>query len=130
LTLAGKLAFATGQHRSEDIYKLALYGPQATHNAHTESYTKEHECKGQGYVAGGQALQGYSATIEGTHAVVGWTKDTLWKNASICARYGIIYNARTGTTVMIIDISDEQGNPVTSTNGNFKVEGGIAAWIG
>ena len=130
MTMAGKLAFATGQHRAEDAYKLALYGPQANLNAFTESYTKEGECKGQGYAAGGQVLQGYDARIEGVQAVVTWTKETLWKNASITARSGLVYTARTGTSVMVIDIVDEQGNQVTSTNGNFKVEGGNAIWIG
>lgn len=130
VTLAGKLAFVTGQHRSEDTYKLALFSPQANLNAYTESYTKEGEVKGQGYAAGGQILQGYAAEINGVQAVVAWMKETLWKNATITARSGLVYNARTGTTVMVIDIVDEQGNQVTSTNGNFKVEGGIAAWIG
>lgn len=130
MTLAGKLAFATGQHRADDSYKLALYSPQATLNAFTEAYTKQDEVGGKGYVAGGQLLAGYDARIEGVRAIVTWVKETLWKNASITARSGIVYNARTGASVMVIDITDEQGNQVTSTNGNFKVEGGISCWIG
>ena len=130
MTLEGKLAFATGRHREDDAYKLALYGPTASLNAFTASYTKEGECAGKGYAAGGQILQGYDVGIEGVTAVVTWTKETLWKNASITARSGLVYNARTGISVMVLDIVDEQGNQVTSTNGNFKVEGGIACWIG
>ena len=130
MTLAGKLAFITGEHRKDDTYKLALYAPTATLNAFTDSYSKQDEVRGQGYAAGGQVLQGYEAGIEGVQAVITWTKETLWKNASITARSGLVYNARTGTSVMVIDITDEQGNQVTSTNGNFKVEGGNAVWIG
>jgi len=130
VTLAGKLAFITGDHRKEDVYRLALFSPAANLNAYTECYSKQDECKGQGYVSGGQALAGYEASIEGVHAIVTWTKETLWKNATITARGGLVYNARTGVSVLVLDIVDDYGNPVTSTNGNFKVDGGIAAWVG
>ena len=131
LCTSAKLDIATGVHQPGDRYMLALYAPTANLNPFVTEYTKQDEVKGQGYTAGGQALSGYDARVEGIQAVVTWTKETIWKNASLTARGGLIYNAAKGNkAVMVIDVVDDYGNQVTSTNGNFKVEGGIAFWIG
>lgn len=130
ITVAGKLAFVTGEHRRDDRYMLALYSPQADLNAFTEAYSKQDECKGAGYAPGGRELQGYTASIEGTQARVEWTKETAWPNATITARGGLVYNARTGVSVVVLDISTMDGAPMASTNGKFTVGAGIAAVLG
>ena len=131
LCISAKLDLVTGVHQSGDRFMLALYAPAANLNPYVEEYTKQDEVKGKGYQAGGMVLQGYTPTVEGIHAGVVWDKETIWKNATITARSGLIYNASKGNkALMVIDIMDETGNPVTSTNGNFKVDGGIAFFVG
>ena len=131
LCICAKLDFLTGVHEKTDKYKIALYSPAAQLTPFCEEYSKQDEVVGQGYVAGGMELQGYSAYCEGIEACIEWTKETLWKNASITARGAVIYNASKGNrAILVMDVTDVHGNPVTSTNGNFKLDAGIAVKIG
>lgn len=131
LCVSAKLDFVTGVHQRGDTYKIALFTPQANLTPLITEYSKENEVKGQGYVAGGAVLTGYDAVTEGIRAVVSWNKETIWKNASITARGAVIYNATRGNkAILVMDVTDDYGNAVTSTNGNFKIDAGISFWIG
>ncbi len=131
LCCSAKLDFLTGVHQPGDRYKLALYTPAANLTPYDTEYTKQDEVKGQGYVAGGADLAGYNASLDGISACITWAKETLWRNATITARSAMVYNASKGNkALLIIDIMDDYGNPVTSTNGNFKVDAGITLWVG
>ena len=131
MCVSAKLDLVTGVHQPGDTYKIALYGPNAQLNPLITEYSKADEVKGQGYTAGGAQLSGYSAYIEGVRAVICWEKETLWRNASITARGAVIYNATKGNkALLVIDVVDEHGNAVTSTNGNFKIAAGVSLWVG
>lgn len=131
LCVSARLDLVTGVHQPGDNYKIALYAPSANLTPLITHYTKENEVKGKGYVAGGAVLQGYMAYLEGLRAYVCWEKGVIWKNASITARGAVVYNASKGDkALLVLDVMDEMGNAVTSTNGNFSMEAGIAFWIG
>lgn len=128
MTLACKLDMVKGVHQPGDAYMLALYGVQATLNQFTEEYTREAEVKGQGYTAGGQALSGYNAVIDGARAELGWDTDVTWKVATIRARHALIYNKSKGNRALaVLDL----GQDCASTNGPFVLTLPRAViWIG
>jgi hypothetical protein len=105
-------------HRAADVYKIALYTSAATLGKATAVYTATGEATGSGYTAGGQALAGFSATLDGDTAVLDWTTDPSWANATITARGALIYNSSKGNkAVAVLDF----GADVTSTNAAFTV---------
>lgn len=117
LCVCAKLAFLKGEFQPGDDYRIALYTADAVLSSLTETYTPTGECKGQGYKAGGQALRGYKAGVDGTTACVTWD-GVVWPNATINARGAMIYNAsRQGAAVVVVDF----GQDVVSTNGNWKL---------
>lgn len=131
MCVSAKADVLRGVHQPGDRYMLALYSPSAVLSPYTEEYTKQDEVTGKNYRAGGAPLQGYSVDIEGVAAVMSWSRPTVWPNATITARYGLVYNASKGNrALLVVEVADEHGRPVTSTNGNFKVDGGIAMVIG
>lgn len=129
--VCSKADFLRGVHQPGDKYMIALYSPTAAISCHIEEYAKTGEVTGKGYSAGGVALSGYSVDMEGTAAVLQWTAPVIWQNATITARYGLIYNAsKNNRAIMVIDVMDEREQPVTSTNGKFQIDGGVGYVLG
>lgn len=128
LTNACKLDLVTGVHQPGDVYMVALYDTTANLNVHTETYIKEGEVKGQGYVAGGKQVPGYKASIQGTRAEVSFGDCLTWKNATIRARSALVYNKSKGNrAITILDLQQE----TSSTNGEWYMELPPAViWIG
>ena len=117
-TNAVKLAFLTGVHKPEDVYKLALYTADANINSFTERYTTEKEVTAKGYTAGGRVVDGYRAELQGTTGILSWENNVIWPQASIKARGGLIYNAsKDNAALVVLDF----GKDVVSTNGKFMV---------
>jgi hypothetical protein len=128
MTIACRLDLLQGVHQPGDAYMLALYSSNATLNAFTETYMKEAEVKGKGYIAGGKPLIGYHACIEGTRAELCWDKEVRWANSTIRARHALIYNKSKGNRAMtVLDLGEE----ASSTNGNWDIVLPDAViWIG
>lgn len=109
---------AMSPHTAADVYKIALYTSAVTLSKATVAYTATGEASGAGYTAGGQTLAGFSVTLDGDTAILDWTTDPIWANASITARGALVYNAtRANAAVAVFDFGAE----VTSTNGSFTV---------
>src|SRR5436309_3328143 len=97
-----------GIHRSSDTYKIALYTSAASLDHTTETYSSANEASGAGYVAGGKILTGFATGRSGKTA---WTdfSDVSWPNATITARYALIYNASQGNkAVKTIDFGADK----------------------
>ena len=113
-----KAEILQGIHDSADTYKIALYTSAATLGASTTAYTATNEVSGAGYTAGGQTLSGFSVTTSGTTAILDFTTDPSWANATITARGALIYNSsKTNKAVYVLDF----GSDISSTNGAFTV---------
>lgn len=108
----------SGTHGSADVYKIALYTSSATMDATTTAYSATNEVSGTGYTAGGATLSGFSVTTSGTTAILDWTTDPSWANATITARGALIYNSsKSNKAVYVIDFGADK----TSTSGTFTV---------
>lgn len=107
-----------GVHSPGDVYKIALYTSSATIGPSTTVYTSVGEVTGIGYTAGGVVLSGYTVSVDGTTAILDWTTDPTWSNASLTARGAMVYNSTEGNKAMIVM---DFGENVTSTNGTFLV---------
>jgi len=80
------------------------------------------EVSGTGYTAGGQELVSKTITYDAVNnKVVLDAADVTWPNATITARYAVIYvdtaNPATSPLLGYIDF----GQDVSSTNGNFTI---------
>lgn len=107
-----------GIHQATDNYRIALYGPGAKLDKTLARYSRRDEVSGPGYEPGGQSLQGFQTGIDGDAATLGWTRDPVWPNASITARFAVIYNhTREDRAVAVTDF----GRDHTSTNGPFEI---------
>lgn len=107
-----------GVHEASDTYKLALYTSAATLGASTTVYSATNEASGTGYSAGGVTLAGYSVTLSGSTAILDWSTNPSWANASITARGCLIYNSSQGNkAVMVLDF----GADYVSSNGTFTI---------
>lgn len=107
-----------GIHDSADTFKMALYTSAATLGTSTTQYTTSGEVVGTGYTAGGATLQGFNVTTSGTTAILDFTTDPSWPNATITARGALIYNSsKSNKAVYVLDF----GSDITSTNGTFSV---------
>ena len=113
-----KAEILQGIHDSADTYKIALYTSAATLGATTTAYSATNEVSGTGYTAGGQVLSGFNVTTSGTTAILDFTTDPSWANATITARGALIYNSsKTNKAVYVLDF----GSDISSTNGVFTV---------
>ena len=113
-----KAEILQGIHDSADTYKMALYTSVATLGASTTEYSAINEVVGTGYTAGGVTLSGFNVTTSGTTAILDFTTDPSWANASITARGALIYNSsKSNKAVYVLDF----GSDITSTNGTFAV---------
>ena len=98
-----------------DTLRCALlassYVPSAGHAALADVATNE--AAGAGYAAGGQTLSGVAWTLAGTSAALA-AADPSWTEASITARYALIYVAktvggRTNPLVCLLDFGADRG---------------------
>lgn len=93
LTNSAKLAFLRGEHDAADTYRAALYNSAAGLSAATTAYSAANECVGTGYIAGGQALTGYTATLSGGTAFLDFNDPSWGPGATISdIRQLLIYN--------------------------------------
>ena len=106
-----------------DTVRCALltsaYVPSAGHAALADVAASE--ASGAGYTAGGQTLSGVAWTLAGTSAALA-AADPSWSQASITARYALIYVAktlagRTNPLVCLLDFGADRG----VTGGTFSV---------
>ena len=113
-----KAEILQGIHDSADTYKIALYTSASTLGASTTAYTATNEISGTGYTAGGQTLSGFSVTTSGTTAILDFTTDPSWENATITARGALIYNAsKANKAVMVLDFGSDKSN----SEGTFTI---------
>lgn len=107
-----------GVHLPTDVYKIALFTSLATLGANTTTYSTTNEVSGTGYTAGGATLSGFSVSIDGTTAILDFTTDPSWVNATITANGAMIYNSTKSNKAVAIFAF---GGDKTSTNGTFTV---------
>ena len=113
-----KAEILQGIHDSADTYKMALYTSAATLGTSTTAYSATNEVAGIGYTAGGATLSGFNVTTSGTTAILDFTTDPFWENATITARGALIYNSsKSNKAVYVLDF----GSDITSTNGTFAI---------
>lgn len=113
-----KAEILQGIHDSVDTYKIALYTSASTLDATATAYTTTNEVSGVGYTSGGQTLSGFSVTTSGTTAILDFTTDPSWENATITARGALIYNAsKANKAVMVLDFGSDKSN----SEGTFTI---------
>ena len=113
-----KAEILQGIHDSADTYKIALYTSASTLDATATAYTTTNEVSGVGYTSGGQTLSGFSVTTSGTTAILDFTTDPSWENATITARGALIYNAsKANKAVMVLDFGSDKSN----SEGTFTI---------
>lgn len=81
------------------------------------------EVTGTGYTAGGAALANKTITYDpATNTTVLDADDVVWSNATITARYAVIYDdgGATDAEKLLLGYVDF-GQDVSSTNGDFKI---------
>jgi len=118
LTNSYKQEILQGIHLAADAYKIALFTSSATLGASTTAYAATNEASGTSYTAGGQALTGFSVSLDTNTAVLDFTTDPSWASSTITARGALIYNStRANKAVAVLDF----GIDTTSTNGTFAV---------
>src|SRR5687767_6386509 len=103
-----KRDFLMGIHTPHDEYKMALYRAEAVLSPATQVYTPAGEISGKGYERGGKRVQGYQCGLDGTTAVLGWTQDTVWQDASMEAWGALIYNASKGNRAVVVVSFDKK----------------------
>ena len=114
-----KTEILSGVHESADTYKIALYPSSATLSKSTATYSSTGEvANGNGYTTGGATLSGYSVALDTDTAVLDWTVDPSWSDATITARGALIYNStQDDKAVAVLDF----GGDIASTAGTFTV---------
>jgi hypothetical protein len=107
-----------GVHEAADTYKIALYTSSATLSKDTTAYTATGEASGTGYTAGGEDLAGFSVSLDGDTAILDFTTNPSWADATITARGALIYNStQANKAVAVLDF----GSDISSTAGTFTV---------
>lgn len=111
-----KLECLQGIHGPQDTYQLALYMRQL--DASMNAYSPEGEAKGQGYLAGGQVLNGYRVAMVDGVAQLSF-EGVTWRDSTLSAVACLIYNAtKGGRAVSVHDF----GGQKMSKNAAFTVE--------
>ena len=115
----GAFNFNTG---TTDVYKIALYTPNASLDQNTATYTTVGETTGTGYTAGGQTLTitqvpttGGQTTSPGT---VYWSFANVSWSGAISAAGALIYKDSGGgntTTVCVLDFGSQKISTTTFT---------------
>lgn len=110
---------AMSPHTAADTYKIALFTSAATLSKATTAYSATNEvANGNGYTTGGATLSGFSVTLDTDTAILDFTTDPTWPNATITARGALIYNSsRSNKAVAVLDF----GADIVSTSDTFTV---------
>ena len=119
-----KLLDANIDHVNDDI-KLALLDSNHTQDKDTHEFFDDvnaNEVSGTGYTAGGQSIANTSTAVDDTADDGTFDgDDVVWSNASITARYGVVYkDTGDNSTSPIIGIFDF-GQDFTAAAGDFTV---------
>lgn len=99
----------------------SAYAPDQ--DAHQTKADVTGEVTGTGYTAGGAALTNKTITYDAaTNTVILDADDVVWPNATITARYAVIYddNGATDADKLLIGYVDF-GLDAASSNGDFKI---------
>lgn len=105
---------ASGGH----TFKIALFTAAATLNAATTVYSVTNEASGTNYTGGGVTLTNVDPSTSGTTAMVTFSANPTWTNASFSASQALIYNSSSGDkAVAVLDFGGTQ----TVTVGDFVV---------
>ena len=84
----------------------------------TTSNVGTDEASGTGYSSGGFTMTGVAVTLSTDTAIVDWTTDPNWPNASVSAIGAVLYNStNSNRAVACFDF----GGTVTSTGATFTV---------
>lgn len=106
--------FMQGVHKSDDVYKIALYSGNAQLDTRIKNYTAAGEVSGPGYMPGGQVLEGIQYEVhEGSdpYSCMGWSNSPRWENATIKVRRAVIYNASKGNkAIAVIDFGEDKAS--------------------
>lgn len=118
LTVSYKAEIPLGVHHESDIYMIALYGESCDLSEFTTQYTKKGEITGEGYRAGGIALENFRVEQDGT-AVCFTFNDAHWDRVSVkdvCC--GLVYNASKQNRSMGVVVLAQK---TSATNGPFDI---------
>ena len=92
----------------EHTWKIALYTDAATINRGTLIYIPQGEVEGEGYTAGGKALEGCELQSNGITAWLTFDNPS-WPDSTITARGALIYNASMDNAAWAVwDFGEEQ----------------------
>ena len=111
-----KLECLQGIHGPQDTYQLALYTRPL--DASMVAYSPDGEASGQGYLAGGQALNGYRVALLDGVAEMRF-EGVTWRDSTLTAVACLIYNATKGGRAVSVHNFDGQK---MSKNAAFAVE--------
>lgn len=109
-----------------DTFKVALVSSSYTPNQDTHDYwddVSSNEISGPGYTAGGQALTSKTISYDsGSNVVTLDAADVVWANASVTARYAVVYDdsGATNSQKVLLGYLDF-GSDQSSTNAAFSV---------
>jgi len=111
-----------------DTFKCALLTSSYTPDATDEVFADlSGEVSGTGYTAGGKTLSNASWTTSGTTAVLD-ANDPAWTEATITARYAVIYksgtaNGKANPLVCLLDFGADKGVTSGTFTVNFNASG-------
>ena len=121
LTTSFKVELAQGLHNfttgTGDVFKLALYTPNADLGASTTAYTTAGEVSGTNYSAGGITLTNITPSFQGTTAY--WSfEDATFTNVTLTTNGALIYNTTNGNrSVCVLNF----GLNITKTAANLVI---------
>lgn len=105
--------------------RIALLDSAHTTNIDTQHYWDEvsaNEVSGSGYTAGGELLTGKAVTIDDTDDEgVFDASDITWSNATITARYAVMYHSTSQASTSDLVAVYDFGADKSSTNGDFTL---------
>lgn len=119
-------ALAKEVNWSSDTIKVALVSSSYTPNQDSHDYWDDvvaNEITGSGYTSGGSTLTSKTITYDsGTNVVTLDAADVVWANASVTARYAVLYDdsGATNSQKVLIGYLDF-GSDQSSTNAAFTV---------
>lgn len=111
------------------LFSNALAANFSTNTAYGVAPFNANEVVGTGYTAGGVLLTGTTFTEDPAGTLKFDANDVSWTNASITARYALVYadGSAGNEAIALLDF----GSDFTSTNGTFSVQwptAGIWTW--
>lgn len=104
-----------------DVFKLALYGPNANLNSSTIAYTTDGEISATGYTAGGVTLTNVDPSTMGTTAMASFQNVSITMGDAVVSG-ALIYNTTpahtyTNPSVVVLSFGMDRG----TVNGEFAI---------